>query len=114
MRQTITAVLITASSLISSSSALQVTPGSSCASVCLDSETGDALDPAASTTNASDIACYDVDYYSTAVGVKFKNCLECLQTSKNSSDSESDVSWFTCRFTSLAACWISEMEPLPC
>ncbi|ROW02622.1 hypothetical protein VSDG_01620 [Cytospora chrysosperma] len=96
MRRAITTVLIAAFSLVSSSSALQVTPGSSCSSVCLDSETGNALDPAASTTNASDIACYDVDYYSTTVGVKFKNCLECLQTSKNASESESDVSWFLC------------------
>lgn len=94
MRPAITTVLVAAFSLVSSSSALQVTPGSSCSSVCLDSETGNALDPAASTTNASDIACYDVDYYSTTVGVKFKNCLECLQNSKNTSGSESDASWF--------------------
>ncbi|ROW06009.1 hypothetical protein VMCG_04657 [Cytospora schulzeri] len=93
MRRAIKTVLITAT-LISSSTALQVTPGSSCASVCLDSEAGNALDPAASTTNTSDIACYDVDYYSTPVGVKFKNCLECLQTSNNVSETESDVSWF--------------------
>lgn len=97
MRRAITTVLVAAFSLVSSSSALQVTPGSSCSSVCLDSETGNALDPAASTTDVSDIACYDVDYYSTTVGVKFKNCLECLQTSKNASESESDVSWFLCK-----------------
>ncbi|KUI71047.1 hypothetical protein VM1G_07208 [Cytospora mali] len=94
MRRAITTVLITASTLIPNITALQVTPGSSCASVCLDSEAGNALDPAASTTNTSDIVCYDVDYYSTTVGVKFKNCLECLQNSTDASGSESDVSWF--------------------
>ncbi|KUI56814.1 hypothetical protein VP1G_04125 [Cytospora mali] len=94
MRRAITTVLITAPTLIPIISALQVTPGSSCASVCLDSETGNALDPAVSTTNTSDIVCYDVDYYSTTVGVKFKNCLECLQNSTDASGSESDVSWF--------------------
>lgn len=96
---TMTTVFITALSLISAVSALQVTAGSSCASACLDSTTGDALDPAASTTNSSDVVCYDVDYYSTAPGVKFKSCLECLQTSKDVNGSESDVSWFLCKCT---------------
>lgn len=91
------AILIAAFSFTPSISALEVTPGSSCASTCLDSTTGDAFDPAASTTNTSDIVCYDVDYYSTTAGVKFKDCLECLQTSTDVNGSESDVSWFICK-----------------
>ncbi|KAI8958643.1 hypothetical protein F5Y11DRAFT_32022 [Daldinia sp. FL1419] len=75
-------------------SCLQVTPGSPCASVCLDHQDGDTGNPAASSTNSSDIACLDSDYGSSSTGIKFKNCLSCLKDSKAVSGSESDVSWF--------------------
>jgi len=73
---------------------LQVTPGSPCASVCLDEKKGNALDAAASTTGLSDIVCDDADYSSSSVGVKFKSCMECLQTSTAVNGSESDQAWY--------------------
>ncbi|KAL1836623.1 hypothetical protein VTJ49DRAFT_4871 [Mycothermus thermophilus] len=75
------------------SSALQVTPNSPCASVCMDSPDLDASDPNSSTTKNSDIPCVDSDY-SSPMGTKFKNCMTCLQTSTFSQGSESDIKWF--------------------
>ncbi|KIH90854.1 hypothetical protein SPBR_09055 [Sporothrix brasiliensis 5110] len=50
-----------------SSTALRVTPGSACASYCLDN--GDDIGQSAnSTTTPSDIVCNDDDYWSTTVG----------------------------------------------
>ncbi|KAF3770665.1 hypothetical protein M406DRAFT_354521, partial [Cryphonectria parasitica EP155] len=63
--------------------ALQVTPGSSCSSFCGD----------ASSTNSTDIVCSDFDYYSSATGSTFMNCIECLETSNVTSGSDSDVAW---------------------
>lgn len=84
-------------SLLSSTTALQVTPGSACASVCLDSPDVDSMRATASTTNSSDIVCDDVDYFSSSTGQKFKDCLTCLQTSNALSGEENDVSWFLCK-----------------
>lgn len=90
MRRVTKTAFIAASSIISRALALQVTPGSACASVCLDSAQGDTqLDP-------SDIVCDDSDYFSSKAGVKFKKCEECLQTSKTVNGSESDSSRFLC------------------
>lgn len=80
--------------LLPSTTAIQVTPGSSCASVCLDSPDGDSTRAAASTTNSSDIVCNDVDYFSSSTGQKFKDCITCLQTSNALNDEENDASWF--------------------
>lgn len=85
--------------LLSSTTAIQVTPGSPCASVCLDSPDGDSLREAASTTNSSNIVCDDVDYFSSTNGQKFKDCITCLQTSNSSSGEENDVSWFLCKLS---------------
>ncbi|KAI1100148.1 hypothetical protein F4804DRAFT_336532 [Jackrogersella minutella] len=74
--------------------ALQVTPGSSCATVCLDNPQGDGQDPNASSTNSSDIVCNDQDFSTTTSGIKFKNCIECLQESHATSNEENDVSWY--------------------
>lgn len=49
-----------------------------------------------STTDASDIVCNDFDYYSSAAGSTFMDCIECLQTSNSATTSESDVEWFLC------------------
>lgn len=88
MRRTALSKLLVAYWLgLSGVSALQVTPGSSCASTCLS---------ASSTTTASEIVCDDSDYFSPA-GVKFKDCLECLQTSEEATGSESDSSWLICK-----------------
>lgn len=73
--------------VISGVQALQVTPGSSCSDVCQSS----------STTDSSDIVCEDVDYYSSSSGATFKDCVECLQMSNATSNSENDVSWFLCK-----------------
>ncbi|KAI1458502.1 hypothetical protein F4805DRAFT_141396 [Annulohypoxylon moriforme] len=70
--------------------ALQVTPGSSCASVCLD----DPANPDVLSTNSSDIVCNDQDYSTTTAGIRFKNCVECLQESHAMSNGENDVSWY--------------------
>lgn len=83
-------VLIAASSIISRTLALQVTPGSTCAPVCLDSPQGD------TPLNVSDIVCDDSDYFSSEAGVKFKKCEECLQASKAVNGSQSDSSRFLC------------------
>ncbi|KAL7625229.1 hypothetical protein AAE478_004444 [Parahypoxylon ruwenzoriense] len=71
-----------------------VTPGSPCTAVCLDEPDGDAQDPVASSTNSSDITCRDSQYDSSPTGIKFKNCLSCLQDSEAVSGNESDVAWF--------------------
>lgn len=75
--------------------ALQVTPNSPCAAVCLDSPDLDVSDPNSSNTRNSDISCHDDDY-SRPVGTKFRECLTCLQHSGFSQGSESDSTWFLC------------------
>lgn len=90
MRRVTNTAFITASSIISRTVALQVTPGSACASVCHDSAQGD------TPLRTSDIVCDDSDYFSSEAGVKFKKCEECLQTSKAVNGSESDISSFLC------------------
>lgn len=73
--------------ILSGTHALQVTPGSSCSDVCQSSKL----------TSSSDIVCADVDYYSSSSGNTFKDCIQCLQTSDATSDSENDISWFLCK-----------------
>ncbi|KAI0434757.1 hypothetical protein F5Y09DRAFT_295575 [Xylaria sp. FL1042] len=74
--------------------ALQVTAGSTCAAFCLDNPESDPLNPASSNTKPSDITCTDGSYDNSPTGIKFKNCLDCLQKSNATSGTESDVSWF--------------------
>jgi hypothetical protein len=85
-------------------SSLQVTPGSQCAAVCLDNPENDPLDPASSSTNVSDITCNDSSYADSSRGVKFKNCLDCLQQSRAVKDAESDVRWFLCKAYDILCC----------
>ncbi|KAI1847140.1 hypothetical protein JX266_006680 [Neoarthrinium moseri] len=73
---------------------LQVSPGSSCAAVCLDDPESDPLDPASSSTTPLDITCSDEEYQTSSKAIKFKNCVECLQESKDISGKENDVAWF--------------------
>lgn len=75
---------------------MQVTPGSSCAAICLDGSENNMRDPAASTTNSTDIVCNDQDYSTTASGIRFKSCVECLQESHSMSGEENDISWYLC------------------
>lgn len=86
-------------SLACSISALQVTPGSPCASQCLDTPSGDSLDRAASNSNTSDVACSDIDFFSSSAGSNFKTCVNCLQTSRKVEGDESDSAWFLCKLT---------------
>ncbi|ORY71512.1 uncharacterized protein BCR38DRAFT_417055 [Pseudomassariella vexata] len=74
--------------------ALQVTPGSPCAALCLNDPKSDTQDPGSSFTNAADISCTDHDYQSSSKGIKFKNCMECLQNSNAVSGDENDMNWF--------------------
>lgn len=87
--------------LASFTTALQVSPNSPCASVCLDNSNSDPSSPSSSNTYSSDISCNDADYNSTAVGKKFQACLSCLQTSTFSATPEVDQLWFiyNLRFT---------------
>ncbi|KAH7318581.1 hypothetical protein B0I35DRAFT_479072 [Stachybotrys elegans] len=80
--------------LVHTAAALEVTPGSSCASFCLDRVTGDSFNPAASSTGSSDITCSDLDFSQEEAGIKFQNCLECLQTSEKVNGTESDLHWY--------------------
>lgn len=77
--------------------ALQVTPNSKCASICMDVAGQDPSDPNVSNTYGSDIVCNDADYSSTALGRKFENCINCLQNSSATSTEETDQSWFLCK-----------------
>ncbi|KAK8859316.1 hypothetical protein PGQ11_010050 [Apiospora arundinis] len=81
-------------SLATLSVALQVSPNSTCAALCLDTPEGNPLDPKASNTNYTDISCFDDEYSSSAKGLKFKNCVECLRDSKDVGGGENDISWF--------------------
>ncbi|KAI1824631.1 hypothetical protein F4861DRAFT_247269 [Xylaria intraflava] len=84
--------------LLRSVIALEVTPGSSCAVLCLDNPESNPNDPKSSTTTPDDIVCADDEYNTASPGIKFQNCLSCLQTSNATdnatSNTESDTSWF--------------------
>ncbi|KAI0884350.1 uncharacterized protein GGS22DRAFT_165447 [Annulohypoxylon maeteangense] len=73
---------------------LQVTPNSPCASLCIDSSGLDLSDPNSSTTNNSDISCYDSEYSSSSAGQKYQGCMSCLQDSTFAQGGESDQLWF--------------------
>ncbi|RYP61355.1 hypothetical protein DL770_009803 [Monosporascus sp. CRB-9-2] len=75
-------------------SALEVTPGSSCSAICLKDTESDPLDPESSNTDISEITCNDDEYGSTSTGIKYRNCLDCLQRSNATQEVESDATWF--------------------
>ena len=88
--------------------ALQVSPNSPCASVCLDDPSLDASDPNSSNTYGSDIVCLDTSFHTTSVGQKYESCVSCLQNSTASASGESDTEWFLCKlleeFIGLTCC----------
>ncbi|KAK3403191.1 hypothetical protein B0T20DRAFT_486154 [Sordaria brevicollis] len=101
-------------------SALQVTPNSPCASVCLDSPDLDRSDPNSSNTKNNDIVCKDGKVDNSPAGTKWKDCMTCLQTSTFSQDSETDQMWFlyNLRYT-LSYCLFgypnaTDVETTPC
>lgn len=89
-------------------SALQVTPNSPCAQVCMDSPGLDVSDPNSSTTTTSDIPCLDAEY-SSPKGTKFRDCMSCLQTSTFSQGSESDIKWFLCELMSVIPGYLDQL-----
>lgn len=78
------------------SAALQVTPNSPCASQCIDSAALDASDPNSFNTRNADITCHDSHYRSSSAGIKWLNCMSCLQNSTFSQGNENDQMWFLC------------------
>ncbi|KAK8112711.1 hypothetical protein PG984_013237 [Apiospora sp. TS-2023a] len=74
-------------------SALKVSPGSECASLCLNNPESNRFDGNSSFTSVGEISCHDEEYQSTSSGIKFKNCLDCLQKSRAVNGSETDTSW---------------------
>ncbi|CEI39307.1 unnamed protein product [Fusarium venenatum] len=80
--------------LLPTALALQVTPDSECAALCSDGSNSTLDDARATNTNSSDIVCQDDDYTKSGKGIRFKNCLNCLQKSSDTWKEESDVFWF--------------------
>ncbi|KAI8659489.1 hypothetical protein NCS56_01166200 [Fusarium sp. Ph1] len=74
--------------------ALRVSPGSECAALCSDATNTTIAEINTSSTNSSDIACEDRDFSSSGTGIRFKNCVNCLQKSEATWKEESDVHWF--------------------
>jgi hypothetical protein len=79
---------------IHTATALQVTPDSPCADVCIGAGDVGRSDPEKSETTGKDIACDDDVFASTARGRKAQACMTCLQGSTFTKDSESDQKWF--------------------
>ncbi|KAK8141958.1 hypothetical protein G3M48_009575 [Beauveria asiatica] len=76
--------------------ALQVTPGSPCASLCLvDSSSSSSPSNSSGTAKIRDdeIICSNRDYASEQ-GQKFQRCINCLQNSTYSQGSQNDQAWF--------------------
>ncbi|CAK7202374.1 hypothetical protein SEUCBS139899_005097 [Sporothrix eucalyptigena] len=80
--------------LIVSTLAIQVSPNSPCASLCIDNSSLDTSDPNSSTTTNADISCYDSDFVTSSAGQKWTSCMGCLQNSTFSQGDESDQAWF--------------------
>lgn len=75
--------------LSKTSGAFQVSPDSPCSSLCT-------IDGAAD-SNSTEIVCSDADISATPTGLRFRRCVECLQTSPYFSGTDSDVKWFLCK-----------------
>ncbi|KAF2114121.1 hypothetical protein BDV96DRAFT_109843 [Lophiotrema nucula] len=80
--------------------ALEVSPGSQCASRCLDDPAhGDPNDRSASLTYHQNVPCYDwqvMGNNATDVGIKYADCQSCLKDSgyEDSTYGERDTGWF--------------------
>ncbi|KAF5631234.1 exo-alpha-sialidase neuraminidase [Fusarium sp. NRRL 52700] len=74
--------------------ALRVTPNSECAALCSDGTNSTLDDASTAATNSSDVVCEDKEYSDSGSGIRFKNCLNCLQKSEATWKEESDVFWF--------------------
>ncbi|KAI9746479.1 MAG: hypothetical protein M1818_000192 [Claussenomyces sp. TS43310] len=74
-------VYIASLAILPSSLALQATPGSACASLCMDNPAYNASSVDSFTTVPADLTCSDVAYDKTAGGKRFESCVSCLQGS---------------------------------
>lgn len=93
--------LLTVFSLIATVTSLEVTPGSDCAALCLGGPNGTTVDTSSSGTNSSDIVCENSEYHTTGTGIKFKNCISCLEESQATKGAENDAAWFLCKLSHL-------------
>ena len=87
--------------LLPTSLALQVTPNSECAALCSDGSNSTLGDAGATNTNSSDVVCQDDEYTKSGKGIRFKNCLNCLQKSTDAWKQESDVFWFLRKYITI-------------
>jgi len=88
--------------IIWNTSGLQVTPGSPCSALCLDSDEGDTFSPDSSHTNSSEIVCEDSQYEGSRKGTKYRECVECLAQSAKANGTESDLQWLLCKSTAFS------------
>lgn len=90
-------------SFLPSTVALEVSPNSQCALLCLDDPNASTSDPIASSTQPGDVICEDWEldgYNSTSRGRKWNQCVSCESTSNAHGDSrvdETDTYWFLCK-----------------
>lgn len=89
--------LSTIALLSSSSFALHFTTESECAALCSDGSNSTTSNFKTSTTNSTDVVCEDNEYSGSGNGIRFKNCLNCLQKSDATWKEQSDVYWFLCK-----------------
>ncbi|KAI6766352.1 hypothetical protein HG530_007422 [Fusarium avenaceum] len=80
--------------LTSTVHALHFTPDSECAALCSGGSNTTSSSSENPVTRPSDIVCEDDEYSDTGNGIRFKNCLNCLQKSDTVLKKESDVYWF--------------------
>lgn len=93
MKFRVLAVVLLSCLSFSSVLALYVVQGSNCTSVC-----SQRVLP--STTNGSDITCYDRDYNKTAVGALFRVCVACEMQSQTFDHVtlQTDLGWALCKY----------------
>ncbi|KAF5021651.1 hypothetical protein F66182_6309 [Fusarium sp. NRRL 66182] len=80
--------------LASATQALHFTSDSECAVLCSDGSNSTSAESQVSATNPSDVVCEDGEYAKSGNGIRFKNCLNCLQKSQATWEEEGDVYWF--------------------
>lgn len=80
---------------ISTVSSLYVVPGSDCAALCLGNSTSSSSTE--STIDITDVACLNDNFDTEAKGIKFRNCMDCLQKSEEADGDNSDVKWMLCK-----------------
>ena len=93
--------LITAAAIIPAALALEASPNSPCAPLCVDSRGLNQSDPSSFSTVGADIKCTDEDIQTTAQGEKFQQCVGCLQGSTYSGGGQNDQAWFVCMWRSI-------------